>query len=309
MITLDREICSKEAPTCLPPWMENPYRLVSLWDIVKPFPMYIFTSMLSPVDIDLHARANDDASRYSHIMDSPLRDDTKQLMQMTCKLQREECVSLGLIASVATIDRLLLLASNAQATLGQLDSLEKELKSRLADELRGNFFLSLTASESERYNRWFDGWLEAVTRFPQAFTDIEEMNKCFALGRYAGAVFHSVQTIECGLIEFGTFMKVNDPRSGWTAVTKRLEILVTKTRYQDLDPLHQKHFNFLEQMHGVVGALNNAWRNKISHAQGRLVLMTSEFSSEVAEEIIVVSRSFMRRLATELPPPARDVPR
>jgi hypothetical protein len=64
---------------------------------------------------------------------------------------------------------------------------------------------------------------------------------------------------------------------------------------------HQNHFAFLEQMHGTIGALNRAWRNKISHAQGRLVLMTSEFSPEVAEEIMVASRSFMWRLATELP--------
>lgn len=127
------------------------------------------------------------------------------------------------------------------------------------------------------------------------------MNKCCALARYAGAVFHSVQTIECGLIEFGKFLNVSDPKSGWTAVTKRLEMLIEKTKYPDLDPPYQVHFNFLEQMHGTVGALNSAWRNKISHAQGRLVLMTSKFSPEVAEEIMIASRSFMRRLATELP--------
>ena len=132
-------------------------------------------------------------------------------------------------------------------------------------------------------------------------TDVEEMSKCFALARYAGAVFHSVQAIECGLIEFGKFLNVTDPKSGWTAVNNKLATLVTKTKYSALDPIHQEHFGFLEQMHGVTGALNNAWRNKISHAQGRLILMTSEFSPEVAEEIMIASRSFMRRLATELP--------
>jgi hypothetical protein len=55
-------------------------------------------------------------------------------------------------------------------------------------------------------------------------------------------------------------------------------------------------------MHATAGALNNAWRNNFSHAQGKLVLMTSEFSRDIAEEIMVASRSFMRRLATEMPP-------
>ncbi len=127
------------------------------------------------------------------------------------------------------------------------------------------------------------------------------MSKCFALSRYAGAVFHSVQTIECGLLDFGNFLGVNDPRSGWTAVSGKLAVLVTKTKYPDLDPLYQQHFTFLEQVQATVSALNSAWRNKISHAQGRLVLMTSEFLSEVAEEIMIASRSFMRGLATEMP--------
>ena len=88
-----------------------------------------------------------------------------------------------------------------------------------------------------------------------------------------------MQAIECGLIEFGKFINVNDPKSGWTAVNKRLETLVTETKYPDLELLYQKHFAFLEQMHGTVGPLNTAWRNKISHAQGRLVLMNKNGDS------------------------------
>jgi hypothetical protein len=127
------------------------------------------------------------------------------------------------------------------------------------------------------------------------------MHKCFALSRYAGAVFHSVQTIEFALIDLGKFLGVLDPKSGWTAVSNQLDKLVTKTKFPDLAPLYQQHFAFLEQMQGAVAALKSAWRNKISHAQGKLVLMTSEFAPDVAEEIIMATRAFMRRLATELP--------
>jgi hypothetical protein len=54
-------------------------------------------------------------------------------------------------------------------------------------------------------------------------------------------------------------------------------------------------------MYGTVEALKTAWRNKISHVQGKLVLLTSDFTPEVAEEIVMASRAFMRRLATEMP--------
>jgi hypothetical protein len=43
-----------------------------------------------------------------------------------------------------------------------------------------------------------------------------------------------------------------------------------------------------------------AWRNKVNHATGRPIVM-SEFMPEVAEEIIMASRGFMRRLAEGLP--------
>ncbi len=86
-----------------------------------------------------------------------------------------------------------------------------------------------------------------------------------------------------------------------TAVSSQLDKLVSKTKFHDLAPLFQQHFAFLEQMQGAVAALKKAWRNKISHAHGKLVLLTSEFAPDVAEEIIMTTRAFMRRLATELP--------
>jgi hypothetical protein len=51
-----------------------------------------------------------------------------------------------------------------------------------------------------------------------------------------------------------------------------------------------------------VEALKNAWRNKISHAHGKLIVMTGEeFHPDVAEEILTATRAFMRRLAEGLP--------
>lgn len=99
----------------------------------------------------------------------------------------------------------------------------------------------------------------------------------------------------------GVFIQVEDPKSGWTAITGKLEKLVVKTKYTDLEPLYQTNFAFLEQVYGTVTALKNSWRNKISHTHGRLVLLTIEFAPEIAHEIVVASRALLRRLATELP--------
>jgi hypothetical protein len=55
-------------------------------------------------------------------------------------------------------------------------------------------------------------------------------------------------------------------------------------------------------MQGTVEALKNAWRNKISHVSGqRLLLVSSEFTPDTAEEIMTATRAFMRRLTESLP--------
>jgi len=183
-----------------------------------------------------------------------------------------------------------------------LANLLTELQGRLEDELSLMLYFQLPPNRREMFDTPLTGWEEVAARFSAAVSDIEEMHKCFALSRYPGAVFHSTQVIECGLIDFGKFLRIADPRSGWTAVSNELEKIVVKTKHQDRSDFHKAHLPFLEQMHGVIIPLKSAWRNKISHSQGRLVLMTSDFSPDVTEEIIIASRSFMRRLATELPP-------
>lgn len=177
----------------------------------------------------------------------------------------------------------------------------ESLAGRIHDELRTRFFMYVPTDKAELYNAPSHGWEEVTDRFPEAIADIQEMNRCVALSRYPAAVFHSVSTIEHGLIALGVFLGVDDPKSGWTAVSGALEKIVSKTKFPDLDPKFQANFGFLEQVNGTVSALKNSWRNKISHAHGRLVVLTPEFTPEIVDEIVLASRAFMRRLATEMP--------
>jgi hypothetical protein len=155
-------------------------------------------------------------------------------------------------------------------------------------------------SETVYYNDPRKGWEAIIEHFRDTATDIEEASKCFALSRYAAAVFHSVQVVEVGLIELGKMIGVTDPLPGWTATTNRLKSIITKG-HEARTSFERQHFAFLEQMHGTVEGLKNAWRNKVSHVHGKLTLLTSEFSPEVAEEILFATRAFMRRLATDAP--------
>ena len=215
-------------------------------------------------------------------------------------LYEEDCLALGLTASVATIRRLRSALTKSHHDIAGIADLGQELSGRLFDEMNGRFFWSLSPLEAELYNTPRKGWEQIVDRFPDTISDIEEARRCLALSRFPAAVFHSLQVIEFGLIELGTFLQVNDPKSGWTAVAKALKNSVEKP-HPERTQFEKDNRDFLEQMQGTVEALKNAWRNKVSHVQGKLVLMTRDFSPEVAEEILVATRAFMRRLATDMP--------
>jgi hypothetical protein len=113
-------------------------------------------------------------------------------------------------------------------------------------------------------------------------------------------VFHSLLVVECGVIHLGTYLEVTDPKRGWDATCKKLDSLVDGGRNK-LPQKFARHFEFLEQTNQCVQTMKHAWRNKVNHVDGKLVVLKPDFAPDVAEEIMVASRGFMRRLATELP--------
>lgn len=177
-------------------------------------------------------------------------------------------------------------------------------RNTLMRELEALVFLPIRPGESRYYREPLRGWQEVLERFPGALSDIEEAGKCFALARYPASVFHCMQVMEHGLLALGEFMQIADPKSGFTAVANALQRIKDK-KYPDLTDFEKEHFAFFEQMHGSIQAAKDSWRNKINHAQGAPRLMTADFSEAVALEIYMATRGFMRRLATEMPRPRK----
>jgi hypothetical protein len=212
--------------------------------------------------------------------------------------------TIGLSASRVSLEKLVAALEAENCTWGAIKPLAEELKGRLVDETKDKVFFRMTLRESDFFNQPMRGWEASTTRFPNILDDVEEASKCFALSRYAAAVFHSVQIVEAGLIELGIFLKVSDPKSGWTAISKALHAVIQKP-HKDRTIFEKRNFPFLEQTSGTVEALKNAWRNKISHSHGKLTLLTTDFSPDVAEEILMATRAFMRRLTEGLPPPRK----
>ncbi len=166
------------------------------------------------------------------------------------------------------------------------------LISNVLREMQLQFFVGVQPDRVEMYTDSRKGWEAVLLKFPSAIDDIEEMNKCFALCRYAAAVFHSLLVVEHGLVELGKLIGVTDPKEGWDASCKKLKSIVDAGRAQNTTGIN---FEFLDQINVCIQSMKLAWRNKVNHATGKPVVL-SGFPPHVAEDIIAASRTFMRRL-------------
>lgn len=209
----------------------------------------------------------------------------------------EMCEVYGLTASRISAEKIVKQLSKDECTWELFQTLVSELQERLIDEMSAPRFFELTDQEAGHYSNWSKGWTEIIETFPHATSDVEEMNKSLAFGRYPAAVFHSLMVVEHGLVELGKLLGATDPKEGWDASCKQLAKVVAAGHSANTTGLD---FEFLSQLNVCAQAMKLAWRNKVNHATGKPMVMSGGFMPEVAEEIISASRAFMRRLAEGL---------
>jgi len=176
----------------------------------------------------------------------------------------------------------------------------ERIRQTFTAELQTKLFFQLASNRK----KWFESptrdWEKVIERFPDTVSEIEEMNKCFALSRYPAAVFHSLMVVEAGLTVLGNVIGVTDPKLGWDATSKKLGDLM-QGGHAKYPPSLPMSFSICEQINQSVQTMKHAWRNKVNHVAGKLFVMRSDFAPDVAEEMIFATRGFMRRLADDLP--------
>jgi len=140
-----------------------------------------------------------------------------------------------------------------------------------------------------------------VQRFPSVSDDINEAAKCYVCMRYAACTFHLMRIVEVGVRKVANVADIQDPRPSWGAVLQKVEKLVLRTAPKDVPTSVQPHMDFLRDMLPRLQAIQHAWRNKFSHVEDKIVPTDPELNEEIAREVMNATRSFMRKLATDLP--------
>lgn len=212
-----------------------------------------------------------------------------------------DCRDLDLVASLATIKRLQKLLSEPAPKLKDFAELSEQLYGRLGDEALQRRCLSLSLQEAETYDRWWKEWEKILARFEETSRDVEEMNKCFALGRYTASMFHALHVAEWGAIKLGEYIGVTDPKKGWGPTEKKLRDII-KAGHSALPVDLAGKFEFLEQIEREINSMVLAWRHKVDHAVNHLAIVpNTEFTPDISRHILGAVRIFMLRLTEGMP--------
>lgn len=271
----------------VPLWEPAPFGVVSLFDMLRFYADFFIAAFGEAVDMESNWRPIDRAIPIPAAVAASLT--SLQLHSLEC----------GLTSTAQKCARIMEKCHAQPITYREIVSDLKELRERLEDELRSHVFISLSLKEGEWYEKPDNEWNEVIHRFYKLRHDIEESSKCFALARYAAAVFHALLVAEFGVIKVAELFGVAGDKPGWGALD-RLQRINDK-KWNDKTPLEQQHADFLKSLLPLAFAIKDSWRHKLSHIDNKLEWMDTDFSPRVAGEIISATRGFMRRLAADLP--------
>ena len=296
-------------PAC--PWLENPYGLVSLWEVLS------FESGRFMVSF-MGVRGFADILAPGNVLDTP--DNRAQLQgyfNNVSSLSRY-CENLGLTASVIQAHKVQVFWDQ-RLPLDQLHRCVRELLSRVEDELFGTCFYYILPNKAAvliqehrlgleafprqmRLKRAYEYFGPEITiRFPQLDMDLREAIKCYAYECLPACVFHLMRATAIGIPKIAKLCGVKDAKPSWGPVLEKAEEFTQRTKFKDLPEDLKPHIEFLRGVVADMRSLQRVWRNKISHVEDKLVPTVAEIDGQDVHEILVATHSFLRHLAEGLP--------
>jgi hypothetical protein len=268
---------------------ENPYRLVSLVEIVKA----IKPELLMANSRSLWIRAGIMPPPGHELHDSAVADAIS-LLESNISL----CESLGLqLSAMKARDSLAFLQGFGRFKHPDVGWLERSLQI-LADtteqEMSLHRYFEVAPDKARYYVDVEPFGAEVANKFPSTAYDAIEACRCFALGRNTACVFHLMRVLERGLAAFAKRFGVPADHTNWHTIIEGIESAV---RNMSKDPVRPSDWKdqqeFFAQAANYLMFVKDAWRNYTAHARGK-------YTDEEAETILINMRGFMQKLATRL---------
>jgi hypothetical protein len=278
----------QESVCILPPWITDPYRLMTWWGMEKfaAAKFYELTRLLSYVERHFVQQIQA-VGAYATIEPSK-GDGTGETFLSKLTMV---CTQLSLKTSLKCVQYISSL-SDSGTTYGQMKEATTQLQRTIQWEMEEKLFMYIPPTRAERFNLPEAFGADVARNFPSATFDIWEAGNSFAAGRSTACVFHLMRVLELGLIPFATIFGVPADRENWHPIIERIE---SKIRDMGKDP--NKLLDWKEKQESYSQIANSfmffkdAWRNYTAHARGKYI-------EDEADAIYRNVGSFMKRLAS-----------
>lgn len=291
-------------PVCL--WQENPYRLVSLWEIVRKFNVPGLLMSLDTLN-NLQAVVAKIAHRQHGGVQVP--EEQIQHAQVFVGLAKEFCKEAEFKASLRLMDSFLF--SLDRTGMEDLPGLRRidastfvteigHLTRTLNEELQDHRYLLVAKDRIEFLSEGFDE--KILDAFPSARYDITEACGCLAVELNTAAVFHLMRAAEYGLraLAYDRRVKVRKgplDLATWDDILKELETCERMIEGYPRTQAREAQYKFYHGAAIEFRAFKNTWRNRFFHTREA---WAEEQDRDKAKSVLIHVRAFMGILATRI---------
>ena len=283
----DAPVSRDPLPVC--PLTGNPYRLVSLLDMIRFY-------------ADRFLEITQALSALETLAQSPQWQSATFGDAKTNELFRKELRDLIGYLKELDLPMTLKSAERLLAEIGPGRSMKDahislfDVQSRLSDELAGVLLFAVRSDKAKHYDDPQPFGHSVSDAFPSAVWDITEAGRCLALARPTASVFHLMRVLETGLVTLARTLGVPADRTNWEILINQIEKAIAGIDRQNANerPVNWKDDReFYSQCASHLRIVKDAWRNYTAHARGK-------YTDEEATDIFTGVRAFMQKLATRV---------
>lgn len=272
------------------PWIENPFRLISWWDMNK-FSAEAFVKISALLGANIIYKKDGVAFK-----------GTLTQMGDWLDVLGKECKAVGLRESarqafdiVFDFDPIIGPAPGQHSYLpAKLEACLGVLLDTIQSEMKGEIFFWVPSHRSEWYSKKSEQIVSDLfaERFPIAATEIEEAAKCFSFGRYTACVFHLSRATEAGIKAVGIAL---NQKKDHELIERTLKFIEEQTKLNAPNQIvaWRSHGAFFATIAGDVRAVAKAWRNKVCH-------LVADYKEEQAKELLELSTILFRHIAEKI---------
>ncbi len=264
-------------------------RYITLRDIMRPFRPDLFVEKSGDLGVAIAAR------KFNAIVTPLAQWPLNALENLSSEFNglREACTEAGLPISARAVDNFIAAFSPTPPTVQTLEERARFLYEIMSEEMLTKMFFSIEADKQEFFTEVPE--TEVVKAFGSAEYDMREAARCIALDRWTASVFHSMRSLEFGLVALADVFNVPSDRTNWQQIIDHIEIAI-KGISPNRGPQWRDDEKFYSDAALQFRFFKNAWRNHVMHGR-------DTYDEDRAIEVYRHMKSFMRHLSTKLSEP------